>query len=389
MAKCPEAKRWCFTINNPFLNYDKEKNIHQQKEYQPFWFFHGMLPVYDVEYIVVQMEKGENETPHWQGFIIFKKKKRLTWLKNHIDKRTHWEVARGTNKQASDYCKKPETFAADEVPCPNEIMPRFEWGTMPERTIPKKDERLAEAVDELDTIKEGYKRPADIDSLTLMQSGFIPAYKELTADILGPYRPKLQIITMVGPPATGKSFTIQNYFPNHGRCIYGNNGIWFQNPTAKVMVFEEFCGQIQLQRMLHLLDPYPMALEVKGGMRPAMFETVIITSNTKPDGWYRGDEAGQPGKRTDALLALWDRLGFESGAYVPVRTCGHYWEVPYGYSIEEARDFFTLKVTNFLNVAEIIDDEEGQGHLNITGGAAGALAAADDSQEEHRIIYDH
>ena len=36
------------------------------------------------------------------------------------------------------------------------------------------------------------------------------------------------------------------------------------------MVFEEFAGQIPLQKMLKLLDPYPMALEVKGGMRPAM-----------------------------------------------------------------------------------------------------------------------
>ena len=86
----------------------------------------------------------------------------------------------------------------------------------------------------------------------------------------------------------------------------GNGGTWFANPTSKVMVFEEFAGQIQLQKMLKYLDPYPMALEVKGGMRPAMYETVIITSNTRPDGWYRNEE--QDGKRTDSLLALWDRL---------------------------------------------------------------------------------
>ena len=45
---------------------------------------------------------------------------------------------------------------------------------------------------------------------------------------------------------------------------YGNNGVWFQNPLSDVMVFEEFCGQIMLQRMLQFLDPYPLALEVKG-----------------------------------------------------------------------------------------------------------------------------
>ena len=67
------------------------------------------------------------------------------------------------------------------------------------------------------------------------------------------------------------------------------------------MVFEEFAGQIPLQKMLKLLDPYPMALEVKGGMRPAMYTLAIITSNTRPDGWYRNEE--QDGKRSDALLA--------------------------------------------------------------------------------------
>ena len=80
----------------------------------------------------------------------------------------------------------------------------------------------------------------------------------------------------------------------------GNGGTWFANPTATVMVFEEFAGQIPLQKMLKLLDPYPMALEVKGGMRPAMYTLVIITSNTRPDGWYKEEEQG--GKRTDALL---------------------------------------------------------------------------------------
>ncbi|ANC51547.1 replication associated protein [Bovine faeces associated circular DNA virus 1] len=390
MSDRTKAKRWCFTINNPFnvdpiiaspgAEDDPDEPVVIDLRY-PFWYHHAMLAVFKVEYMVAQIEKGENGTPHWQGFIIFKDQKRLQWLKDHLDKRAHWEVARGTNQQASEYCKKDETYDPSVIPADMKIRGRFEWGSMPERNVPKKDERLKLAADELDTIKDGYKRPAEIDSLTLMQCGFIPAYKELTADILGPYRPKLQIITMIGPPGTGKSYAIQQYFPNHGRCICGNNGVWFQNPTAPVMVFEEFCGQIQLQRMLQYLDPYPLALEVKGGMRPAMYETVIITSNTRPDGWYTGDQAGQPGKRTDALLALWDRLGFESGAYVPVRTCGHYWEVTPGWSIEEARDFFTLKVTRFLDIAEIIDDEDGQGH-------PGAAAAAD-SQEEHRSIYHH
>lgn len=381
-----KSTRWCFTINNPNLEKLTVENTNTGNVYHDA-FWENPADVVDLDnlgirYLVVQLEKGESGTIHWQGFVIFKEQKRLSWLKNKLHRTAHWEIARGTNKQASDYCKKDDTYYPEGMPHRTHVEARYEWGELPQREVKKKDERLAEAADELDCIKQGYKRPAEIDSLTLMQCGFVPAYTLLTAEVLGPYRPNLKIITMIGPPGTGKSYAIQQYFPNHGRCICGNNGVWFQNPTAPVMVFEEFCGQIQLQRMLQYLDPYPLALEVKGGMRPAMYETVIITSNTRPDGWYTGDQAGQPGKRTDAILALWDRLGFDSGGYVPVRTSGHYWEAPAGNSVEENRDFFTNKVTRFLNVAEIIEEEEGQGHLP-------SARAAADSQEEHRTIYDH
>lgn len=352
------AKRWCFTINNP----TEEDN---------FWDKQDVLK--HIEYFILQEERGKEGTLHWQGFMILKKKNRLDWIRRHINDRAHWEVTRATNEQARDYCRKEETYTGGL---------RKEYGHLPERaTPPKAAERLAMAAEELDIVKEGYKRPREIPSMTLMQCGFLPAYKELTADILGPYRPELKIITMIGPPGTGKNYCIQKNFPNHGRCICGNNGVWFQNPLADVMVFEEFCGQIQLQRMLQYLDPYPLALEVKGGMRPAMYTLVIITSNTPPNGWYKGDEAGQPGKRTDALLALWDRIGYSSGSYVPVRTCGHYLEAPLGLTIEDTRYWFDQQVQTITLGHEPISDESDSPPL-----PASAAADDDDTQEDRRTI---
>lgn len=325
-----------------------------------------------IEYIILQEERGHEEgTLHWQGFMILKDKKRLSWMKRHIHPTAHFEVTKGTNEQARDYCKKEDTYTGGL---------RLEEGKFPEREkAGKASERLERAAAELDDIKEGYKRPRDVPSMTLLQCGFIPAYKELTADILGPYRPELKIITMVGPPATGKSYCIQRYFPGHGRCICGNNGVWFQNPLADVMVFEEFCGQIQLQRMLQYLDPYPLALEVKGGMRPAMYSIVIITSNTPPSGWYKGDEAGQPGKRTDALLALWDRIGYTNGGYVPARQCGHYLEAPVGYSIQQTRNWFERELQRACDLVEPIsdgDDEPSQELIDAAAEVHTSLAAA-------------
>ena len=168
----------------------------------------------------------------------------------------------------------------------------------------------------MDELKKKFRPAAEIDSQVLARPGFMAAYNAITADLLGPYRPKLKIITMVGPPGTGKSFAINTLFPKAGRAIIGNGGTWFANPCSKIMVFEEFAGQIQLQKMLKYLDPYPMALEVKGGMRPAMY------AQTQAAG--TGTRTG--GKRTDALLALWDRLGFKNGNNTICRTCGTYLE---------------------------------------------------------------
>lgn len=336
------AKRWCFTINNPT---DADK----------FWLVDGDEShpndvMTNIDYLILQEERGEEGTLHWQGFLILKKKNRMTWLKRRLNARAHWEVARGNNEQARDYCRKDDTYTGGL---------RVEIGALPERApVKKRDERLQDAADELEQIKEVYKRPRDVDSITLLQPGFIQAYRMLTTDMVGPYRPNLKIVTLVGPPGVGKSMSIQKYFPDHGIANYCNSGLWFGNPLADVMVFEEFCGQIQLQRMLRFLDPYPLAIEIKLDMRPAMYTLVIITSNTRPDGWYKGDEAGQPGKRTDALLALWDRLGYNGqGSYVPVRECGIYLEMPTGMTVAEAREWFDTRMKRIAEEHERERDE--------------------------------
>ena len=179
--------------------------------------------------------------------------------------------------EAAQYCMKDDTHPPGSY--------RWRWGTLRECQKRRSREELEESViEEVDDLKKKFKPAAEINSQVLARPGFLAAYNALTADMLGVYRPNLKIVTMVGPPGTGKSFAINTLFPKAGRAIIGNGGTWFANPTATVMVFEEFAGQIPLQKMLKLLDPYPMALEVKGGMRPAMYTLAIITSNTRPDG---------------------------------------------------------------------------------------------------------
>lgn len=286
-------------------------------------FWENPVTIEHIAYIKLQEEIGHGTTAyrHYQVYLCLKDKKRLTWLKKHIHATAHWEKKRGTVAEAIDYVSKEDTRVPDGI--------QFEFGEKPneqtEKAIKKrlrdKDEVEDQALNILQQLNEDkYIRWQEIPPDVQMKPGFIQAYKMATKDTVGPERPDLKIITLIGPPGCGKSYAISKIFPNAGRWLKGNSGQWFCNAKSEVMVFEEFSGQIELQSMLKYLDPYPLALEVKGGTEPANYRLVIITSNTPIENWYTtADEfkgAGDPlaqttakQRRTDALAALWDRLG--------------------------------------------------------------------------------
>ena len=313
------CKHWIGTIPK----FDKDGN-----EAPKFWENPNTLE--HVAYLLGQEEKGHGETNyvHYQVYLVLKEKKRLTWLKKHIHQTAHWEKKRGTIAEAVDYVTKEDTRVPDGI--------HIEIGERPiegheaataqaaANRIREKDDVQIEAQTILDRLNKGEfiawrEIPVDIQ----MKSGFLMAYNKATRDMVGPEREDLKIITIIGPPGCGKSYAISKLFPGAGRWIKGNNGNWFCNCKSEVMVFEEFSGQIDLQSMLKYLDPYPLALEVKGGTEPAMYRLVIITSNTPIDAWYTAadefrDRVGDPTaittakrRRIDALGALWDRLGYK------------------------------------------------------------------------------
>ena len=72
MAQGTLAVNWCFTLNN--WNDQEYQRLLEEPSY----------------YTVIGKEKGKEETPHLQGYIQLKSKKRLTALKK-VCARAHWE----------------------------------------------------------------------------------------------------------------------------------------------------------------------------------------------------------------------------------------------------------------------------------------------------------
>lgn len=91
-----QSSRWVFTLNNPTTD-DKDNVASLGSDLSR------------IKYLVVGREVGDNGTPHLQGFVVFSGVHSRARVSGFLP-RAHLETARGTSKQASDYCKKDNDF---------------------------------------------------------------------------------------------------------------------------------------------------------------------------------------------------------------------------------------------------------------------------------------
>lgn len=294
------AKNWCFTINNPSV-----REIHL--------FNIDGLPS-TISYCVWQVERGENGTVHVQGFVQFSAKKRTGQIakleyKYKINEvpsslkpfeHAHLEPMRGTAEQARDYCKKEDS----------RIDGPWELGFI---TI--KGQRT--------DLETAYK--AIVDSGNWAAGGPKIALKYASGCIKAaskfppPMREDLKVICIKGDTGIGKTWWAWHEFPDLFSPYYGNTGIWWDGYDGQeTVLLEEYRGQLPLQKLLQVLDPYPLRLEVKGGCVPAKFRFIIITTNTHPNDWYQ-DKPGQF-TRDKEREALARRLGIGTPRFIEAST---------------------------------------------------------------------
>lgn len=291
------AKNWCFTINNP---EDFEKHL-----------FPDGLPG-TIGYIVWQVERGDEGTEHVQGFIQFLERKRMNAVKAieyantereivHPFSRAHLEVAKGTPQQAAEYCKKPET----------RISGPYEMGALKGGRGSRTD------------LIEAAKSIMDTGSLTHVSPDILLKYGGGCFRLLSlskpPRRDDLKVFCIKGETGIGKSWLVHDLFPDVYAPIWGNSGSWWDGYMGEeVVMLEEYRGQMQLQKLLQILDPYPLRLEVKGATFPARYKLVFITCNAAPTEWYEN----ALGKRNAELDALYRRIGLTEGRYIDVINTG-------------------------------------------------------------------
>ncbi|AXH76773.1 MAG: putative viral replication protein [Taphiavirus pestrotis] len=133
-----QSKRWCFTHNNPTADSRLVLTTTLSND--------------NVLYAILGDEVGEQGTPHCQGFVVFKTNKRFNAVRNLLPG-CHLEIARGNNKQASDYCKKEANYV--------------EFGQLPPEAPGKRSDwdRFKEWVQQLDHRPTKYELATEWTSL--------------------------------------------------------------------------------------------------------------------------------------------------------------------------------------------------------------------------------
>jgi hypothetical protein len=243
-----QSRNWCFTINNP----KKEDLAVLSPEVNP-----------DIRYIVLGMEKGKlEETPHVQGFVVFHKHKRFAAVKKIMD-RAHIEPARGTWKQAADYCKKDGVYTEYGIP----PMSQSEKGEVERRRWKRVlDQAIA---GEFDDIQQEEPQIYLMHKRKLYEHT-VRSFPTLENPVMYWYS---------GPTGSGKSRKAREEHPDAYMKMC--NKWWDTYNFEEVVIIEDFdmSHSVLGHHMKIWADRYSFRAEVKNGSIMIRPKTIIVTSN--------------------------------------------------------------------------------------------------------------
>lgn len=255
-----QSRAWMFTLNN-YSSVDVPRSFEKYR------------------YLCWQAERGENGTPHLQGYILFDAPRRFSFVKKILPT-AHWETRQGTHEQAEEYCSKEETridgpWKLGEPPAPGK---RTDLLSL-KRLIDEGATDLQIWEEHFPTMLKYHKGAA--------------VYKRIKSEVR---TWKTFVVVLTGPTGSGKSHQA-HLFPN----IYDlphpgpkGNQIWFDGyDNHKTVLIEEFYGWIPYDLLLRMLDQYSLLVPTKGGFTNFAPRYIVITSNKDPMDWYHFEKFAQ------------------------------------------------------------------------------------------------
>lgn len=290
-APSPRAVHWMFVINNPTDN-DEEK-VKLLAEY--------------CTGLVYQLERGEEGTEHIQGYCALEKRMRRSELSKRLP-RAYLDVARSP-KDAIVYCQKEDT----------RVRGPYVFGDLSAKRQGKRSD-----LEQLhNTLRSGkFTEETLVEDHFAVMLKYAGNVRQLASHFIPDRTERTRLHIFYGPPNSGKTYAAMRFHPDPPDDVYTLDGPplphvfklgvsrsdpWFDgyDPLKhKVVVFDEYQGQIPHERFLQLADEYATTVEIKGGTLKFRPTDIILTMNNPPYLLYKKTWA----KSRDSYNAFWRRV---------------------------------------------------------------------------------
>ena len=233
----------------------------------------------DVRYACGQREVGGvNGTEHDQFYVEFSTTYTLSAVRGLLP-RAHWEVRRGTKREARDYCRKEETRVPDT---------QWEIGVWVNNRGGRQGAR-EDLCGYPATTSGGEDGRRNLRGVPQIAARY-PRFVDRAADYATPERTwKTEVKVFKGPTGCGKTRLAHELYPG----IWTKPaGVWFDSYDRHPHVLiDDFAGGrdcgISFRDLLRFLDRYPMDVPIKG-VQAVGPRVIVITTNVEPRDWYPG-----------------------------------------------------------------------------------------------------
>ena len=269
------------------------------KSYEHFKSYLENLQIEGLKYAVGQVERGHKEnTVHLQFGVNFDEThgKRFYTMKKYFPT-AYLAMARGSNYDIKVYCTKIDTRVEEP----------FEIGKFVEMRKRSDYEEFYSA------LKSGATNLELMENFYTLFTTMGVEKVEKQRDLL--FNSKYEVegrnvrtTFIYGAPGTGKTKSVyKKYgFANVFRISYYGKFQFNGYKGQKVLLLDEFNGQVNLGWLNQILDTYPIKLEVKCGERTACFDKVIICSNYSFEEIYKD----QKELKDDIYNSVYRRIHF-------------------------------------------------------------------------------
>ena len=265
-----QMRRVLFTINNPDGKGITSEEISRRLN----------TGIKNVEYFCFSKEiGGEEHTPHYHIYAVFKHPKRFSTLKNLFPE-AHIDRPLGTHSENRDYVFKVGKWEGTEKENTRIDDTQVEQGELPSDTRGDGSafalviEQIKDGMSDLEIIDHN---PSLLPRLTDIQRYRRLVEQESQKDIFR----QIEATYIWGPPGTGKTRSVMEKYGYSNVFRVTDYAHPFDTYEGQdVLLFDEFMSSdVKITDMNNLMDGYPLKLPARYSDKTALYTKVYIISN--------------------------------------------------------------------------------------------------------------